>query len=324
MPEEYAGMYATPIQELMDWTMPPSKPLVEGLLSSGVYLLAGSPKIGKSWFALWLAVQISRGQPVWSFPTNSCTVLYLALEDTQKRLQKRLIQLYGNECLEEPLHFALEAQTADNGLERQLRTFVMHHPDTGLIVIDTLQKARGTCGISNAYASDYEVISRLKQLADERNLCILLVHHTRKMPDADPFHTISGTTGLHGAADGALVLHRENRLDHKAVLNCSSRDFPDQRLHLTFGNNGLWTLDEIEREVQPKYPPVLEQLAKVLPDHWTGTATELQSLLGIDILPNQLMRILNAYADQLLCDFHIRYVTKRTRQQKLLELHREA
>ena len=64
-----------------------------------------------------------------------------------------------------------------------------------------------------------------------------------------------------------------------------------KRLHLTFGNNGLWTLDEIEREVQPKYPPVLEQLAKVLPDHWTGTATELQSLLGIDILPLSLIHI---------------------------------
>ena len=68
---------------------------------------------------------------------------------------------------------------------------------------------------SYSYSSDYEVIGKLKQFADRYGICVLIVHHTRKQPAGDSFEMISGTTGLLGCADGALLMQKEKRTDTK-------------------------------------------------------------------------------------------------------------
>ena len=129
------------------------------------------------------------------------TVLYLSLEDTFNRLQKRLLQLVGSEEAPERLVMQTECSSIGQGLEEQLTSFLYQHPDTGLIVIDTLQKVRSSDQNNSMYASDYKEISALKALADKYNICILLIHHLRKQAADDPFQQIAGSNGLMGASD---------------------------------------------------------------------------------------------------------------------------
>ena len=123
--------------------------------------------------------------------------LYLALEDDHRRLQERLYRMFGMDGTNDLL-FSICAKQVGNGLEEQLKRFVQEHPDTKLIIIDTLQKIREAGGDKYSYANDYEVVGKLKRLADACGVCLLLVHHTRKQQADDKFDMISGTNGLMG------------------------------------------------------------------------------------------------------------------------------
>ena len=240
-------------------------PVIDGLLYPGTYLFAGSPKVGKSFFMAQLAYHVSTGTPLWDFPVHQGSVLYLALEDDHRRLQKRLYRMFGAEGTDN-LHFAVFAKQLGDGLEEQLKKFLEEHPDTRLVIIDTLQKIRGEGGEKYSYSNDYEVISRLKKIADDSGICLLLVHHTRKQQADDKFDMISGTNGLLGSADGAFLLYKENRTSTSAVLDVSGRDQQDQRLYLNRDKEHLiWELEEVETEIWVEPPdPVLEAVAKVV------------------------------------------------------------
>ena len=67
-----------PAEELLDTTYAPSGTLIDGLMGQGIYILAGAPKVGKSWLVLWLANQVSKGEPVWGMKTEQCGVLYIS------------------------------------------------------------------------------------------------------------------------------------------------------------------------------------------------------------------------------------------------------
>ena len=124
--------------------------LVDELLPEGLHILAGAPKIGKSWLALWLCLCAAQGKPLWTFATRPCEVLYLCLEDSFQRIQSRLFDL--TEDAPPTLHFATNSDTLGKGLEEQLCAFLAEHPDTVLVIIDTLQMIRGT-GYDNTYAA---------------------------------------------------------------------------------------------------------------------------------------------------------------------------
>ena len=217
--------------------------VVDDLLPQGLHLLAGAPKIGKSWLALWLCLCISQGQPLWNFAVTQGEVLYLSLEDSFQRIQTRLFDLTEDAPL--TLHFAIMADTLKHGLEQQIEQFLTEHPDTKLVVIDTLQRVRSTGNDSNLYANDYQDIGLLKRLADRRHIAILLIHHLRKLHDDDPMNMISGSTGLSGAADSTFVLQKSSRLANIASLHCTGRDIPDRTLKLEFGEEDhIWKLLE--------------------------------------------------------------------------------
>ena len=109
--------------------------VVDDLLPQGLHLLAGAPKIGKSWLALWLCLCAAQGKPLWTFATRPCEVLYLCLEDSFQRIQSRLFDL--TEDAPPTLHFAVMSQQLHNGLVEQIEQFLKEHPQTRLIVIDT-------------------------------------------------------------------------------------------------------------------------------------------------------------------------------------------
>ena len=160
---------------LLSTTLPPTRFIIDRLLPQGLHILAGAPKVGKSWLALWLCLQVARGTSVWDFPTHRGTVLYLCLEDSLTRIQSRLFQITDD--APEALHFATIAAGIGEGLEEQFTNFLTQHPDTSLVVIDTLQRIRTGSDSGNPYANDYRDISVLKALADKHHIAILLIEH---------------------------------------------------------------------------------------------------------------------------------------------------
>ena len=230
-------------EQLQSAPYSPEPFLVEELLPEGLHILAGAPKIGKSWLALWICLCVAQGQTLWNFTTTQGEVLYLSLEDSYRRIQSRLFDL--TEDALPTLHFAILADTLKHGLEQQIEQFLTEHPTTKLVVIDTLQRVRSAGSDSNLYANDYQEIGLLKKLADKRHIAILLIHHLRKLHDDDPMNMISGSTGLSGAADSTFVLQKSSRLANIASLHCTGRDIADCTVKLEFGEEDhVWKLLE--------------------------------------------------------------------------------
>ena len=269
--------------------------IIDGLLYTGAYLFVGAPKVGKSFFMAQLAYHVSTGQKLWDYDVHQGTVLYLALEDDYRRLQARMSRMFGVGGAAN-LRFAVYAKQLGAGLDEQLEKFVRDRPDTRLIIIDTLQKIREAGGDAYSYANDYEIIGRMKQFADKKGVCVLLVHHTRKQLAGDKFEMISGTNGLLGCADGAFLLQKEKRTDLKATLDIVGRDQPDQRLYLIRDPERLsWLLDHAETELWESPPdPLLDKIDAVITEdnpEWNGSATELVSLLQEDMYDNRTHRV---------------------------------
>lgn len=322
-----AYLHTVTMNELYETVYQSRPPVIDGLLYSGTYLFAGAPKVGKSFFMAQLAYHISTGQKLWDYDVHQGTVLYLALEDDYQRIQGRMFRMFGVEGTDH-LYFGVYAKQLGAGLDEQLEKFIREHPDTRLIIIDTLQKIREVSTDAYSYANDYDIVGRMKQFADKHGVCLLLVHHTRKQQAGDKFEMISGTTGLLGCADGAFILQKEKRTDLSATLDIVGRDQPDQRLHLIRDMEKLiWQLDHSETELWKSPPdPLLDKIAAVLTEEnpvWNGSATELVSLLGEDIQPNILTRRLNVKAGELLHEYQIEYSMKRTRNGSAICLKRQ-
>ena len=310
--------------ELYDTAYPPKLPVIDGLLYNGTYLFVGAPKIGKSFFMAQIGYHISMGVPLWGHPVQQGTVLYLALEDDYARLQKRLSKMFGMEGSKK-FYFATRSKSLNNGLEQQLIRFVAEHKDARLIIIDTLQKVREVGGEKFSYASDYEIVTKLKAFSDAYGICLLVVHHTRKMESSDSFDMISGTNGLLGAADGAFVMQKDKRTDNRAELEIAGRDQQDQKLWLNFNREiCIWELVRTETELW-KEPddPILEAITGLITEEqpeWRGTATELIQQLQLEIQPNVLTRKLNISIERLYVEHGIRYENSRGHSGRMIVL----
>ena len=288
-------------------------PIIDGLLYAGAYILAGAPKIGKSFLVAQIAYHVSTGRKLWDFDVHQGTVLYLALEDDYQRIQSRMFMMYGVNDTPN-LHFATAAGKIGNGLDEQLENFMREHPNTKLIIIDTMQKIRELGGEAYSYASDYEIIGRLKQFADKYCICVLTVHHTRKQPAGDSFEMISGTTGLLGCADGSLLMQKKKRTALEATIDVVGRDQQDQILYLKKDpETQIWNLERMENELH-KEPPdaVLETVAKLVKESWCGSPTELAMLLQVGMQPNTLTKHLNVNAGRLFEEYGVQYENIRT------------
>ena len=315
-------MKTVTMQELYQDIYSKKPPVIEGLLYQGTYLFVGSPKIGKSFFMAQLAYHVSTGTPLWDYPVKKGTVLYLALEDDYRRLQERMYRMFGTDSTEN-LYFSVSSKPLGNGLTDQLSGFIREHPDTTLVIIDTLQKIREVDSDSYSYAKDYEIINQLKQFSDSWGICLLLVHHTRKQKSSDNFDMISGTNGLLGCADGAFMLYKENRTSNKATLEISGRDQQDQKIHLIRDEEKLcWNFEKAETELWKEPPePLLECIANLVTEEnptWQGTATELIDKRGHDMKPNVVSLKLNVNAGRLMNDYGIRYTNQRNHSGRMI------
>ena len=317
------GLHTMSMPELYDTVFVPRVPIVDGFLYGGTYLFVGAPKVGKSFFIGQLAYHVAMGLPLWDYPIRKGTVLYLALEDDYARLQRRLSGMFGVECADN-LYFATQAKTLNEGLDRQLEGFLKERKDAMLIIIDTLQKVLEVGGYRYSYSSDYEIVTKLKSFSDKYGICLLVVHHTRKMESEDSFDMISGTNGLLGAADGAFIMHKKKRAENLSVLDIVGRDQPDQELTIEFDREHcVWKFKKAETELWKQPPnPLLEAINNFLTEdksEWEGTATELVSQLpDMQIQANVLSRKLNVINSQLLNDYGIFYDNKRGHERKII------
>ena len=323
---EQEVLHTITMEELYDTVYPPKTAVVDKLIYNGTYLFVGAPKIGKSFLMAQLGYHVSMGLPLWNYQVNQGSVLYLALEDDYSRIQKRLSRMFGMESTPN-FHFATKSKSLNEGLENQLTNFITEHTNTKLIIIDTLQKIREMGGEKYSYSSDYEIVTKLKQFSDKHNVCILVVHHTRKLQSEDSFDMISGTNGLLGASDGAFIMQKKKRTDNIATLDIVGRDQQDQKLTIEFDREHcVWNFKKAETELwKEPVDEVLEIIAKFVESQkkWRGTATELLGCLTqINMQPNKLTKKLNICVEKLYTDYQIVYKSSRGHDGRMIFLEK--
>ena len=315
------------VSSLMKMQFAPQEELVEGMLAPGLYILAGASKIGKSWLVLQIAHHVSMGLPLWERKVQKSEVLYLALEDTERRIQNRLMRICGGETGE--IAFATEAEVLGRGFEEQVTNYLHNHPRAKLVIVDTLIKVREMNSRGSAYADDYATMTAFKRIAERYGITMLIVHHTRKQEAGDIMDMISGTTGIMGCADGAMVLERPMRRAPRGSISMTGRDFQDAKISLT--QNSLTMCWEFvgyaDETPEERSDPILSSIAILVErqNPWQGTAEELRLQLQllsseVDMKANALARRLNAQAQELKTQYGIRYIRRRDHDSKLIYL----
>jgi hypothetical protein len=228
---------------LIELELPDPRHIVEGILPEGCALIAGRPKIGKSWLNLQLAIAVARGDPLFGHaPTDAGDVCYLALEDNPRRLKSRLAVLLNGQPAPPRLWFYTDWPRLDRGGLEVLADWLREYPGARLVIVDTLAKVKPRRPRNaDPYEHDHAVMSSITQLAGRHRIAILCTHHTRKAETDDFLDSVSGTLGLSGGTDATLVLKRA-RGQADATLSITGRDVDEQELALSFdAERCTWT-----------------------------------------------------------------------------------
>jgi hypothetical protein len=271
--------------ELEAMTFPEPVWIIPNILGEGYIILAGRPKLGKSWLALCLAVAVATGGCALGkgeLRAIQGTVLYLALEDRLRRIKARLSQILGGSPFPENLLIAESWERLDRGGLDDLRLFLKEHDDCRLVVIDTLGKVRPPRRKnSDPYEHDAAVGGALQALAHQYRVSILVVHHTRKSAADDPLDEVSGTTGITGAADAIMILKR-GRGQVDGTLTLTGRDIEEQELALRFhGQEGLWELMGDAAEYAKSGER--QEIGRILRESGPVTAKQLSDITGKNV-----------------------------------------
>lgn len=274
--------------DLQKTVIPPPNWIVNDILPEGLGIICAPSKTGKSWMMLQLCIAVCSGKEFLNFTTHKSDCLYYALEDSRFRLKDRMNKLLKNAVAPKNLHLTIKAESIDGGLLEKIESEINEYPEIRLVIIDTLQKIRGRSNrAETAYTSDYREMSVLKDFADSHKICLLLVHHLRKMADEnDVFNMISGSNGIMGACDTIFILSKKKRGDESATLSVTGRDVKQLDLVVKFDTDDyLWMVvgtaeEEEERRKRKAYEdnPIVKVIKKKLelpPFEWRGTATDI-------------------------------------------------
>ena len=260
----------------------PLKWAVDGFLSAGLSILAGGPKVGKSTFALHIALSIALGgSALGKIPVQKGRVLYLALEDTKRRLQERINEtgIPDTDSIEF-LDFTTTVPRQHEGGLEYIKDWLEKHPDARLVIIDTLQRFRKQLsGKNSMYSEDYDVISEIKKLADDYDVAILIIHHLKKAMSDDWLNEISGSQGLAGAADTILSLKRA-RTDRAGILHVTGRDVEEKDYQLELDSFGWILKGEADEFSAPDWK---KSILSYLKEHNSVSPMQLSENLGLGI-----------------------------------------
>jgi hypothetical protein len=218
------------MEALKTMTFDPIKYVVRDVIVEGLTIIAGKPKIGKSWLMLHVAIAVARGG--FTLGDIHCIegdVLYCALEDNQRRLRSRGEKLLGvmQDWPKRMQYLCLgELPKLNAGGIDKLKLWINSVPNPRLIVIDTFVTVRAPKKNNQPnFDADYESGKELQKLANEHGIAIVIVHHLRKADADDPFDTVNATLGLNAVVDTVLVLKREN--SGSVALHGRGRDLPE-------------------------------------------------------------------------------------------------
>jgi len=236
------------LRDLMAREFPPVRWVVPRLFPSGLTVLSGAPKLGKSWLVLDIALAKASGQTALGFSKlDPSGVLYLALEDNPRRLQERIAAMtsYGeidSECARR-FTFMNEWPRMDNGGLEHLENYANDNEGLGLIIVDTWSLFKSMKKVCNtAYEDDYAKVAPLKRFSER--VPVILVHHNRKLRSDDIFESMSGSQGLPGSADTLAVLTKK-RGRPDAKLTITGRDVEEAEHTLLWGaDNCRWAIAE--------------------------------------------------------------------------------
>ena len=230
-------------EALKHMTFAPIKYVVPSVIVEGLTILAGKPKLGKSWLMLHAAIAVARGG--FTLGNIHCIegdVLYCSLEDNQRRLQSRMTKLLGM-VPDWPKRFHYFTLSDDfprlnNGGLDWLKEWIDSVPEPRLIVIDTFTTVRAQKkGNQPNYDADYESGKELQKLANERGIAIVIVYHLRKADADDAYDTINATLGLTGVVDSVLMT------SGSVTLFGRGRDLVEIEKGLEFNKNACtWTI----------------------------------------------------------------------------------
>jgi hypothetical protein len=227
--------------DLKGMTFMPLKWIVPGYIPEGVTLLAGKPKVGKSWLMLATALAASMARAVLGEACEKRNVLYCALEDTRRRMRSRIEAIIGmNDIWPDNLRFAYDLPTLDHGGIERLQQMIDKY-GVKVAIIDTLARFRGQrLKQEEQYQCDYRTMTALNDLAKKNDVAVIVVHHVRKQTAEDVFDTISGTMGLSGAADTLVIL---TRAEEELRLVVRGRDVEPEDKIVDFDlDTGTWSV----------------------------------------------------------------------------------
>lgn len=273
--------------------LPDVQYLVDGILPEGTSILAAPSKLGKSWLVLALGLAVAAGKTFMGRTTTQAGVLYLALEDSERRLQSRMRKILKSGLAPSNFYFMTAAPTLAGGLLDVIDAQIAQHPDVKLVIIDTLQMVRDAPrGKESPYATDYREMRELKNYMDSKGLSVLLVHHTRKMGDSDVYNMLSGTTGIMGAADTIWVVTKERRTAETATLCVTGRDVYQSESIVRFNEDDcMWeyvgSADQVAAEdAQAEYDnnPVVQAVRTLVDGSpggvWRGLSSDIIAQMG--------------------------------------------
>ncbi len=295
--------------QLLAETFPDPRWAVPGVLCEGLNLLAGAPKVGKSWFALDIAVAVaSGGKALGRIDVEAGDVLYLALEDTPRRMQDRLRKVLSGSAPPACLTVAVECETVSNGGATRIRQWCEPRPNRRLVAVDVFTRVRGRSDPrADRYEADYDAARELKNIADEFGVAVLLLHHTRKATADDFLDSVSGTQGLAGAADAVLVLTRA-RNTKQAVLKVTGRDVEEAQCALELDASiGAWqVLDTPAAEID--LGDTRRRILECVRKHGAMTPTQIADVTGLKVGTIKVTCRRMVDDDQLDTDGNGRYV----------------
>lgn len=230
-------------ETLQTQTFPPVSYVIPGVIPEGLTLLAGKPKTGKSWLALDLCIAVAAGRYcLGDKRPQQGDVLYAALEDNPRRLQRRLDKVLGPSFVDtwpDRLSLTTVWRRLDKGGVDDLAGWIENVSEPRLIVLDTLAGVRPV-KTQQGYTEDYDALASLHRLANDKGLSVLVLHHTRKMEADDPVDTVSGTLGLAGCADTIMVLARSAK---GTTLYVRGRDVEEAEHAVEFEKEACrWTI----------------------------------------------------------------------------------
>ena len=313
-------------ETLMDKRLPPTKFCVDTLLPQGLSILGGAPKVGKSWFVLDLCTHVARGDEFLGLSVTRGKVLYLCLEDSERRIQERLNTITAD--VPEGLYFAMGEITMESGICDFLRKCKQKCPELTLIVIDTFQLIRNPTN-DVSYGNDYAELRVLKALAEELGICLLLVHHLRKMNDSDPINRLSGSSGISGAVDAVYILDKPMRSGNRATLIASGRDIRDRKIELEMNpQNCVWmvlsdTLIQPQKHLPDELACIYGFVAGSKDPEMvctnTGLANVVSDIMDKEISPKGLKQLMNKYRYELEA-FGIFFESKKSNGQKYVAI----